>query len=257
MWSPCEQLEHITSRGAGVDIQAVDRVGMILALFGPHRESVTSTEAADLIGLNRTTTYRYLTSLVNANVLDLRDDRTYVPGPALVQLGAFALGRRDILRLAVDPMQTLARDTEITAVLSLWGSSSPVVAHVEEPPRREIVVSVRVGMQLSTAAAQTGIFHTFMADAPSVARASRQLPSGERERIERLVRETSERGYAAQVSTRGIAVLATPVWDEHGLAASLALLSTRDVLDVHAESVELAALRNAATTISQSLGAED
>jgi DNA-binding IclR family transcriptional regulator len=152
-------------------------------------------------------------------------------------------------------MQTLARDTEITAVLSLWGSNAPVVAHVEEPPRREIVVSVRVGMQLSIAAAQTGIFHTFMSGSPSVARAARQLPEAERERIGRLAQETSARGYAAQVSPRGIAVLATPVWDENGLAASLALLSTRDVLDVHAESSELAALRNAARTISQSLGA--
>lgn len=239
-----------------MDIQAVDRVGMILALFGPHRESVTSSEAADLIGLNRTTTYRYLTSLVNANVLTLRDDRSYAPGPTLVQLGAFALGRRDILRLAVEPMQALARDTEITAVLSLWGASSPVVAHVEEPPRREIVVSVRVGMQLSSGAAQTGIFHAFMGQAPSVMRAAKQLPPEDRERIEHSARETAERGYAAQVSPRGIAVLAAPVWDENGLAASLALLSTRDVLDVHTEGAELHALQDAARTISAALGAD-
>lgn len=237
-----------------MDIQAVDRVGMILALFGPHRESVTSSEAADLIGLNRTTTYRYLTSLVNANVLVLRDDRSYVPGPTLVQLGAFALGNRDILRIAPEPMEALARETDITAVLSLWGSGAPVVAHVEEPPRREIVVSVRVGMQLSPSAAQTGIFHGFMADAPSVARAARDLSDFDRERVQSSARETVERGYAAQVSSRGIAVLAVPVWDANGLAASLALLSNRDVLDVTADGPELKALRSTADVLSRVLG---
>lgn len=239
-----------------MDIQAVDRVGMILALFGPHREAVTSSEAADLIGLNRTTTYRYLTSLVNANVLALREDRTYVPGPTLVQLGAFALGRRDILKVAPGPMETLARETDITAVLSLWGAGTPVVAHVEEPPHREIVVSVRVGMQLSLSAAQTGIFHGFMGEAPSVVRAARDLSEVEREQVQSAVQTIIERGYAAQVSARGIAVLAVPVWDANGLAASLALLSTRDVLDVTVDGPELKALRRTADVLSAVLGGE-
>ncbi|WP_318152246.1 IclR family transcriptional regulator [Nocardioides hwasunensis] len=229
-------------------------MGMILALFGPHRESVTSTEAADLIGLNRTTTYRYLNSLVNANVLTLREDRTYVPGPTLVQVGTYAVGRRDVLKVAAEPMQALARETEITAVLSLWGAASPVVAHVEEPPRLEVVVSVRVGMQLSPVAAQTGIFHGFMAGAPSVVRAAREMDDADRERLQSSAHATVRQGYAAQVSSRGIAVLAVPVWDTHGLAASLALLTTRDVLDVETDGPELAALSRTAETISRMLG---
>lgn len=239
-----------------MDIQAVDRVGTILALFGPHREAVTSTEAADLIGLNRTTTYRYLTSLVNANVLTLRGDRTYVPGPALVQLGAYALGRRDVLKVAVEPMQALARETDITAVLSLWGAAAPVVAHVEEPPRLEVVVSVRVGMQLSPTAAQTGIFHGYMAGAPSVVRAAQQMDDADRARLQASADATVRQGHAAQVSSRGIAVLAVPVWDSNGLAASLALLSTRDVLDVAVDGPELAALKRTADAVSRMLGSQ-
>jgi len=86
-----------------VDIQAVDRVGRILALFGSGRETIGTAEAAELIDLNRTTTYRYLASLVAAGILEARNDRTYAPGPTLLQLGAFALGRQDVMLHAPAP----------------------------------------------------------------------------------------------------------------------------------------------------------
>lgn len=237
-----------------MDIQAVERVGKILSLFGPHRESVTSSEAAELIGLNRTTTYRYLSSLVAAKVLDLRPDRSYAPGPSLIQLGAFALGRREILQLAPGPMEGLARETGVTTVLALWGGNAPVVAHVEEPPQREVVVTVRVGMHLSAQAAQTKVFHAFLHDDPRVRRAMQNLHIDDRADCEAGLAATRERGYATQVSPRGIAVIATPVYDGGGMVATLALLSTRDVLDLAGDSAECRALLKTAETISTSMG---
>ncbi|MEU3271116.1 helix-turn-helix domain-containing protein [Saccharomonospora sp. NPDC006951] len=237
-----------------MDIQAVDRVGKILALFGPHRTSVSSSEAAELIGLNRTTTYRYLSSLVAANILDLRPDRTYAPGPTLIQLGALALGQREILRLAAEPMAQLARETGVTTVLSLWGGASPVVAHVEEPAHREIVVTVRVGMQLSPSAAQTRVFHAFKDDDPRVRRAVRNLQADEPENAGTERAAVRERGFATQTSPRGIAVMAVPVFEAGGMVAALALLSTRDVLDLSADSAELSGLLKTAETISTSMG---
>ncbi|MBK1783880.1 IclR family transcriptional regulator [Prauserella cavernicola] len=237
-----------------MDIQAVDRVGKILALFGPHRESVSSSEAAELIGLNRTTTYRYLSSLVAANVLELRPDRSYGPGPSLIQLGAFALGRREILQLAAEPMAQLARETSVTTVLSLWGGSAPVVAHVEEPAGREIVVTVRVGMQLSPLAAQTKVFHAFHRDDSRVRRAARSLQPEDRAAFESELATTRQQGFATQTSPRGIAVIAAPVHDSSGMVASLALLSTREVLDLSDDSAERRALMETAATISTSMG---
>lgn len=237
-----------------MDIQAVDRVGKILALFGPHRESVSSSEAAELIGLNRTTTYRYLSSLVAANVLELRPDRSYAPGPSLIQLGAFALGRREILQLAPEPMAQLAKETNVTTVLSLWGGNVPVVAHVEEPVAREVLVTVRVGMQLSALAAQTKVFHAFRHDDPRVRRAARSLQPDDRAAFEAELAVTREQGFATQTSLRGIAVIAAPVHDESGMVASLALLGTREVLDLSEDSVERQALLKTAATISASMG---
>jgi len=48
-------------RANGAEIQAVDRVAQILRLFGPERPRVTAAEAAEVLHLNRTTTYRYCT----------------------------------------------------------------------------------------------------------------------------------------------------------------------------------------------------
>lgn len=239
---------------SSVDIQAVDRVGRILALFGPGRETVGTAEAAELIELNRTTTYRYLASLVAAGILEAKGDRTYGPGPTLLQLGAFALGRQDVLLHAPEPMAALAQQTGITAVLSLWGTRSPVVAHVEESPGREIVVTVRVGMHLRSSAAQASVFHAFRANDKPIRTAVQAMPKAERHRLREEAEIVRERGFAGRVSERGIAVLAVPVHNERHMVASLGLLATRDVLDVSDASPELQVLREAADTISAALG---
>lgn len=239
---------------SSIDIQAVDRVGRILALFGPARQTVGTAEAAELIGLNRTTTYRYLASLVAAGVLENRGDRAYGPGPTLLQLGAFALGRQDVMLHAPEAMAALAQSTGITAVLSLWGTSSPVVAHVEESPGREIVVTVRVGMHLKNTAAQASVFHAFRGEDKRVSGSLDALSAPERESLLEHAAEVREKGFAGRISERGIAVLAVPVRSNSQMVASLGLLATRDVLDVTAASPELAALRETAEGISAALG---
>lgn len=239
---------------ATVDIQAVDRVARILALFGPTCEAISSTEAAELIDLNRTTTYRYLASLVAAGVLELRADRLYAPGPTLLQLGAFALGRRDVMHHAPEPMSQLAQQTGITAVLSLWGTRSPVVAHVEESPGREIVVTVRVGMHLGAQAAQAMVFHAFREEDRRVRAALQGIDPAEQRRMSKEAGIIREQGFAGRVSERGIAVLAVPVRDDRHMVASLGLLATRDVLDVSAASPELKTLQATADMISTALG---
>lgn len=238
----------------GIDIQAVERVGRILALFGPGRETVTSAEAAELIELNRTTTYRYLASLAAAGVLELRGDRSYGPGPTLLQLGAFALGRRSVMLHAPEPMAELARATGVTAVLSQWGTSSPVVSHVEESPGREIVVTVRVGMHLSIQAAQAIVFHAFRSDDANVRGALQHMTAAEQGRVQEEAERVRDQGFAGRVSERGIAVLAVPIRDDRQMVASLGLLATRDVLDVSGSSPELSALQQTAAAISTALG---
>lgn len=240
---------------SSVDIQSVNRVGLIFALFGPDRETVTTAEAAELIGINRTTAYRYLASLVTTGLLEPRDNRSYGPGPTLLQLGAFALGQRDVMHHAPAPMAVLAQQTGITSVLSVWGQNSPVVVHVEESPGREILVTVRVGMRLKSSAAQAAVFHAFRADDKAVQSSLHSMTAEEQRWVEAEAALVRKRGFSGRISERGIAVLAVPVYDDRRMVASLGLLSTRDVLDISDGTGQFTAVQRCADEISTALGA--
>jgi len=60
-------------------------------------------------------------------------------------------------------------------------------------------------------------------------------------------------GSASAVNRRGIAIIAAPIFDISGLCATLALVSTRDVLSVDANSNELRALRQTADEVTKEL----
>jgi DNA-binding IclR family transcriptional regulator len=76
------------ARSGGTEIQAVDRAAQILRLFGPETPELTAGEAAERLELNRTTTYRYCTSLASSGLLERGTaPGTFVPGALLLQLG--------------------------------------------------------------------------------------------------------------------------------------------------------------------------
>jgi len=246
--------DGVAENGAGTDIRAVSRVAQILALFQPTQPELTATAVAAQLGLNRTTAYRYCMSLAAAQLLERTDQGEFTPGAILLQLGAFALGRRDVLSVAPRHMRTLSASTSATAVLSLWGATGPVVSAVAEETRRDVAVTVRVGTHLLLDSAQASIFLAYHPDQLYLERLQANLPESERDRLAERASRTRDDGHASAITSRGIAILAVPVFDAHGLCASLALLSTRDVLSVEATSVQLRTLRDGAAELTAELG---
>lgn len=247
--------EKVEPRVSG-EIQAVDRAAQILRLFGPERPRLTAAEASELLQLNRTTTYRYCVSLVAAGLLERGSEAgTFVPGALLVQLGAFAIGRRQVVDLASTHMRSLSLDTGLTSVLSLWGSMGPIVSRVEEESARSVVVTVRVGMQLSLASAQAKIFLAHQDDPDRAERLLAVLPDGLRTEVGREVRELSKTGdIAVGVDGLGIHAIAAAVFDEYRICASLALIGTNDMLPLDVGTETAARLREAAAALSREMG---
>jgi len=101
--------------GAGTDIRAVGRVAQILGLFSATQPQLSATAVAARLNLNRTTAYRYCMSLAAAQVLERLDNGEFTPGRILLQLGAFALGRRDVLTVAPSHMRALSAATSTVA----------------------------------------------------------------------------------------------------------------------------------------------
>ena len=245
-----------TEARVGAEIQAVARAAQILRLFAPERARLTAAEAAELLHLNRTTTYRYCTSLVAAGLLERGiESGTFVPGALLVQLGAFAIGRRQVVDLASNHMRGLSADTGLTSVLSLWGSIGPVVSRVEEETTRSVVVTVRVGTQLSLSSAQAKIFLAHQRDRARADRLLGVLPDDLRAQVGREIRELAETGeIAVGADGLGIHAIAAPVFDEYGICASIALIGTNDMLplDVNTDTAER--LRQAASALTREMG---
>jgi Transcriptional regulator len=240
------------------DIQAVARASQILALFRPDRPHLTVAEAAAELGLNRTTTHRYFASLVSAGMLErARDGAAFAPGGLLLQLGTFALGRRVVVDLAPAHLAALSRTTHLSSALSLWGSTGPVVTRVEEDSSNPVVVSVRIGHQLSVDSAQSQVFLAFMPDQLQAERLLATTSGAQRRRLAENIDRTRATGLAStHITDSDITAVGAPVFDESGICASMALIGTARTLPVAEPGVAWRDLAAAAHGLSKELGGE-
>jgi len=240
------------------DIQAVTRASQILALFRPDRPRLTIVDAAAELGLNRSTTHRYFATLVSAGLLERsRDGSAYVPGGLLVQLGAFALGRRTVVDLAPAHLAGLSRTTRLSSALSLWGATGPVVARVEEDNTNPVVVSVRIGHQLPVGSAQCQVFLAFMADQLQAERLLATASGAERRRLAENVERARSTGLAStHLTDSDITAVGAPIFDESGICATIALIGTARTLPVHEPGTAWRDLAATAYELSKELGGE-
>jgi DNA-binding IclR family transcriptional regulator len=240
--------------GGTGDIQAVQRVGQLLALFTVNRPRLTVAEAASLVGLNRSTVSRYFGSLVLAGVLERshEEQAAYEPGPLLLQLGAVAQGQRRVLDLAPIHMRRLSRETGLTVVLSLWGSAGPVVSLVSETGTGPILVTVRVGTALDMDSAQGHLFLHFSKDREAIAKYWESLDPVKRRRVEAEVADAGKLGLSTISAPVGMAVLAAPVFDDHDIAATIAVVGGQPD-----DAAIATALRRAAYRVTAELGGTD
>lgn len=244
-----------SAKGTTGEIQAVSRVADILGLFGPEMPQVTAAEAAELLGLNRTTAYRYCTSLVAAGLLERsREAGVFIPGKLLLQLGAFSIGRRKVMQLAPSYMQDLSVRAHATAVLCLWGAAGPIISRVEENPESLALVTVRVGGHLPLDAAQTMVFLAFHTDQLGMERLMTNLRPQRRTALVNRVEQVRRSGYCSTASTPGVVAIAVPVFDEYGICASLAVVGTDNALSQSDDAPELAAVTDTARDLTKELG---
>src|SRR3954469_14852648 len=93
-------------------IQSIERAAMVLALFDQNTRTLSPTLVSERLGLNRTTTHRYLLSLQASGFLNA----SYGPGPLVDQLSGLVSSRQQILSLAPTMLRQLSDRTGLTAV---------------------------------------------------------------------------------------------------------------------------------------------
>lgn len=235
-----------SDQASSPDIRAVARVGQICALFGPQARELTAAEIADSTGLNRTTAYRYCASMVAAGILERGSRRgSFALGGLMLELGIQALGRQRIVEIAGPFLEELRAAVRMTAVLSIRGSQGPVVALVDEDTSRGVVVTVHPGTKLDADAAQTRLMLAY-GDASVMDLVAAGMSSTQRSQLESDVYSARRQGYSVVWHGSTFAV-AAPVFDDKGLAATVALLGAGE-LDLESTLEQLLATARALST---------
>jgi IclR family transcriptional regulator, acetate operon repressor len=119
---------------------SVDNALRLLELVG-QRQALRVAEAADVLGVARSTAHRLLAALRRRGfVMQDRPNGAYRPGPALVEIGLAAVSRIDIRRVARPVLEEVRELTGETVSLAVLEGASIRFVDCAEGPR-----SVRVG----------------------------------------------------------------------------------------------------------------
>jgi DNA-binding IclR family transcriptional regulator len=132
----------LSARGAHEPggLTSVDNALWLLQLIG-ERQALRVAEAADLLGVARSTAHRLLTALRRRDfVMQDRPNGAYRPGPALNAIGLTAISRIDIRRIARPVLEELQAQTGETASLAVLEGTTVRFVDCVESTR-----SVRVG----------------------------------------------------------------------------------------------------------------
>ena len=152
------------------------------------------------------------------------------------------------------PVASLSAGARTTALLSLWGASGPVVTRVEENTERNVLVTVRVGTQLDLSAAQMRVFLAWLPDQFAVERIIGHLPAGERAAFEQELEEIRRTGLCIVDEVDGLVGAASPVFDEYGICATIALLGTDRMTDFSPDAAAMSMLVATAGALSEQVG---
>jgi DNA-binding IclR family transcriptional regulator len=241
---------------ARTDIQAVDRIGQILGLFTENRTHVTAGAVAENLGLNRTTAHRYLTSMAAEDLLEATSNPPgYRLGSLVLRLGGLTMGQDRVITIAAEAMVALADEVGTTISLGLWTSAGPVIAHVQQPQGRNLVLSFRTGTVLPYDTAQAAIFLAFRQDAEDSDRTIQSLPEPARSIARTKITEARRTGVATAVTEEnGTWGIAAPIFDATGICAALAVVDTISSMSNSTFPHRLTHLQRTASELSARLG---
>lgn len=223
-------------------------------------------ELRETLGFNRSTLYRYLSTLESMGFVERGPDgEGYRVGPAVLDLTAAFLAGKKLVTEADAPMQELARKVNETVYLATLDGDSMLYLHMKEPPFPHTQMAGRVGSRRPAYCSSLG--KAFLAFLPEEvvdevlahgmpARTPKTLttPEALKEDLE-IVRR---RGYALDVGEQQLHVrcAGAPVFGHSNrVIASISVAGTTETLAderLHEVGMEV---RKTARRISRRMGA--
>lgn len=221
---PARRTPNPEPGGAG-SVTSVDNALWLLQLVA-ERQALRVAEAADLLGVARSTAHRLLGALRRRGfVMQDRPNGAYRPGPTLHEIGLAAINRIDIRRVARPVLEQVQEETQETASLAvLEGTSVRFVDCVESA--RSVRVGNRTGIVRQAHASAVGKAILAALPTAEVERRypSRTLPAStatsltDRDSLLAQLAEVRAHGYALnfEESSDGVSAVAVALHDASG-----------------------------------------
>lgn len=236
----------------------------ILKTIACMKGPATLTEISSASKMLPMRTQRYLKSIAQMGLVSYDSDSgRYDLGPAIIDLGLTALSRLDSVKLASESITRLSRETGLTSLLSVWGSSGCTVIKYQSGEFASLL-RVREGSNLPLLTSATGrIFLTYMPEVDTRASLKRELSSwstarGKRpdaETVRNIKIEVRKFGLACSSGGTGHDTIAAPVFDHNGnLCFVITLASAAGTCDLSYGSRIASQLKKTALDLSHSVG---
>jgi IclR family pca regulon transcriptional regulator len=146
-------------------MQAAERSFAIIRAFGQRRQVLSQAQVAELTGLSRATTRRFLLTMEALGYVG-RDGRNYFLRPKVLDLGYAYLSSMSLWDVAREQMELLVRQVRESSSASVLDETDIIItARVQT--QRIMTVLVEIGTRLPAHATSMG--RVLLADLPSAA----------------------------------------------------------------------------------------
>ncbi|MBY8870293.1 IclR family transcriptional regulator [Micromonospora sp. PLK6-60] len=244
--------------------QSIRRAIDLIRRSAEHPLSLT--EAAEVLGVHKSTALRILQTLESARFVRRTGAGTYVLGSGLIELSELALGSMDLRQFAAAHLRGLQRATGHTVHLAqLTGDEIIYIDKVDSPAFDAVKLPSRVGRAVSLYASAVG--KTILAYLPSEERDRllshvtferfTETTFADRESLEAELSRVRERGWATDNGEHDAYVMcvAAPVRDSRGRVIAAASITAIEVIaNLDQLMSNLPLLMETANQISQELG---
>jgi IclR family transcriptional regulator, pca regulon regulatory protein len=249
--------------------QSLERGLAILTCFTPQRPVMGIADIADELGMSRSTTHRYMITLVELGYLEQGGSRKYRLGLRVTDLGMSALNSMSLREYARPDLEELRQETRFTVNLAILdGSEILYVDRVRgsRPGQSKIDFALHVGSRLPASCTALGkLLLAYLPDAEQEALiASLKLAKGgpnaiaSKKALKAELGQISEEGLAVDDEELAVEVqaIAAPVRSSGGeVIAAVGLVGLRSMITVDELVVSLSPhLIATAARISARLG---
>lgn len=237
----------------------------LLEQLAESAEGLTAVELADRIGVHKTSTYRYINSLLDMGYIQSDGDGRYHLGNKILELGSQKLRRMPLRETAHPFLVQLSADTQKTVHLCVLDGHDVIYIDKIESHRTLPIMS-RIGSRAP--AYCTGVGKALLSGLPTdqVVSLLREFPQTRRTpetttdpiKLLEEIKLTAERGYAIDNGEHeeGIKCFAATVKGYEGdVVGAVSLTGLKREFDSKEESEKMiTAVTKTATEISRALG---